>query len=62
MFDQIVQVSEAFRESAGLMQGSLRPAMKGCPDCGTRHMIAAPALGICDDCGSSLQVLSADEA
>jgi hypothetical protein len=62
MFDHVVQVSEAFRQSAGQMQGSLRPAMKGCPECGTTHMIASPALGTCVDCGSELQVLSAEEA
>ena len=57
MFDQAVEVSEAFRQSAGRMQGSLRMAMKGCPECGTSHMIASPSLGICDDCGSRLRVL-----
>jgi rRNA maturation endonuclease Nob1 len=58
MFDQAVQVSEAFRQSASQMQGSLRMAMKGCPECGTSHMIASPELGICEDCGSSLKVLA----
>ena len=57
MFDQVVEVSEAFRQSAGQMQGSLRMALKGCPECGTSHMIASPGLGICADCGSSLRVL-----
>jgi transposase-like protein len=57
MFDQAVEVSEAFRQSAGHMQGSLRMAMKGCPECGTSHMIASPSLDVCVDCGSSLQVL-----
>jgi L-amino acid N-acyltransferase YncA len=56
MFDQIVRVSEALRQSAGQMQG-LRMAMKGCPECGMRHMIAAPSLGNCVDCGSALKVL-----
>ena len=58
MFDQVVKVSEAFRQSAAHMQGSLRMAMKGCPECGTSHMIAAPSLGTCVDCGSSMRVLS----
>jgi ferredoxin-like protein FixX len=57
MFDQVVQVSKAFQQSASQMQGSLRMAMKGCPECGTSQMIASPSLGICDDCGSSLKVL-----
>jgi hypothetical protein len=35
--------------------------MQGCPECGTMHIIASPALGICADCGSSMQVLSADD-
>ncbi len=61
MLDQIVQVSEAFRKGASQMQGSLRMAMKGCPECRTKQMIASPELGICADCGSSLKVLSADE-
>lgn len=57
MFENVVQASEAFRESAHQMQGTLWMAMKGCPKCGTAHMIASPSLGICDDCGSSLVVL-----
>jgi hypothetical protein len=32
-------------------------AMKGCPECGTKHMIASPVLGICEECGSELVVL-----
>ena len=61
MFDEVVEVSEAFRQSADQMQRSLRMAMKGCPECGTAHMIASPSLGICDDCGSSLRVLPASQ-
>ncbi len=57
MFDRMVQVSEALRQSAGHMQGALRMAMKGCPECRTMHMIASPELGTCIDCGSNLQVL-----
>jgi hypothetical protein len=60
MFEQIVQVSEAFRQGAGQMQGSLRMAMKGCPECGTKHMIASPALGTCVDCGSPMEELKDD--
>lgn len=57
MFESIVQASEAHREGAQRMAGSLRMALKGCPECGTSQMIASPSLGICDDCGSSLVVL-----
>lgn len=57
MFEQAVQVSEAFRQSAPQMQGSLHMALQGCPDCGTAQMIASPALGVCEDCGSDLVVL-----
>ncbi|MET0528954.1 MAG: hypothetical protein ABW003_11550 [Microvirga sp.] len=57
MFEQAAALSEAFRQSAPRMQGTLRMAMKGCPKCGTRQMIAAPVLGICEKCGSELQVL-----
>ncbi len=57
MFESIVQASEAHRESARLMVGSLRMAMKGCPECRSTQIIASPSLGICDDCGSSLVVL-----
>ena len=57
MFEHVVQASEAFRQSAHQMQGTLRMALKGCPECRTTQMIASPSLGICDDCGSSLVVL-----
>ena len=57
MFESIVQASEAHRESAHRMVGSLRMALKGCPECRTTQMIASPSLGICEDCGSSLVVL-----
>jgi hypothetical protein len=57
MFERIVQASETHRESAHRMAGSLRMALKGCPECRTTQMIASPSLGICDDCGSSLMVL-----
>ncbi|MBF9195050.1 hypothetical protein [Microvirga terrestris] len=57
MFESIVQASEAHRENAHHMVGSLRMAMKGCPECGTAEMIASPSLGICDDCGADLVVL-----
>lgn len=57
MFESIVETSEAHRVSAPQMLGSLRMALKGCPECGTSHMIASPSLGTCDDCGSSLVVL-----
>jgi hypothetical protein len=57
MFEQAVQVSEAHRQGADQMQGMLRMAMKGCPECRTKHMIASPELGTCVDCGSGFQVL-----
>jgi len=57
MFEQAVQVSEAHRQGASQMQGSLRMAMKGCPHCRTMEMIASPELGTCEDCGSGLEVL-----
>jgi hypothetical protein len=60
MFEQTVEVSEAFRQSASRMQGSLRMALKGCPDCGRTEMIAAPALGTCEDCGANMVVLPRD--
>jgi len=58
MFESIVQASEAHRESAHRMAGSLRMALKGCPECRTIQMIASPSLGLCDDCGSNLVVLA----
>ncbi|EIM29534.1 hypothetical protein [Microvirga lotononidis] len=58
MFEQAVQVSEAFRQSADQMQGSLHMALKGCPECKTTQMIASPTLGICEECGSDLVVLT----
>ncbi len=57
MFENVVQASEAYRTSTHHMQGSLRMALKGCPECRTTQMIASPELGICEDCGSSLVVL-----
>jgi hypothetical protein len=57
MFEDVVQASEAYRDSAHHMVGSLRMALKGCPECRTTQMIASPSLGICDDCGSSLVLL-----
>jgi hypothetical protein len=57
MFEQAVQFSEAFRQGAGQMRGSLVPALKGCPHCNTVEMIAAPSLGTCADCGAEMTVL-----
>ncbi|MCG7394034.1 hypothetical protein MHY87_14070 [Microvirga sp. ACRRW] len=57
MFEQAVQVSEAFRQGASQMQGSLRMALKGCQHCQTKQIIASPELGTCAECGSNLQVL-----
>ncbi|WP_262028882.1 hypothetical protein [Microvirga sp. Mcv34] len=57
MFEQVVEVSEAFRQSAQQMQGSLHMALKGCPQCGTKQVIASPDLGLCEECGSELAVL-----
>jgi hypothetical protein len=56
MFDQLVRVSAAMQESAGAMR--LIPALCGCVQCGTRHMIAAPLLAQCQACGSDMQVLT----
>jgi hypothetical protein len=60
MFEQVVRGSEAYRLGAGQMRGSLIPALKGCPECFSVQMIAAPSLGLCSDCGSRLIVWSAD--
>lgn len=60
MFEQAVQVSEAYRQGASQMQGTLRMAMKGCPRCRTMQMIASPELGTCANCGSSLKVFESD--
>ncbi len=57
MFEQAVHVSEAHREGASQMQGTLRMALKGCPHCRTAQMIASPELGTCADCDADLQVL-----
>jgi len=57
MFEQAVQASEAHRQGAGQMQGSLRMALKGCRECKTMHMIASPELGTCADCGAAYEVL-----
>ncbi|SCZ07764.1 hypothetical protein [Microvirga guangxiensis] len=59
MFEQAVQVSEAYRQGASQMQGTLRMALKGCLHCRTAQMIASPELGTCTDCGEDLQVLEA---
>jgi len=57
MFEKTAELSDAFRQGAPRMEGTLRMAMKGCPQCGTEHMIASPVLGICEECGSELVVL-----
>lgn len=59
MFEQAVQVSEAHRQGASRMQGTLRMALKGCPHCRTLQMIASPELGSCADCGAELEVMEA---
>jgi hypothetical protein len=56
MFDELVQASAALQDSAGTTR--LVPALCGCVQCGTRHMIAGPVLGQCQTCGSDLQVLA----
>lgn len=61
MFEQAVQFSEAFRQGAGQMRGSLVPALKGCPHCKTVQMIAAPSLGTCADCGTDMSVLTSTQ-
>jgi hypothetical protein len=57
MFEQAILTSEAFRQGAPQMQGMLRMAMKGCPQCGGRQMIASPSLGICEKCDTAFQVV-----
>ncbi len=61
MFEQIVRESEALGLGASQMRGSLIPALKGCPECFSVQMIAAPSLGLCSDCGSRLIVWSANQ-
>jgi hypothetical protein len=60
MFEQAVEVSEAFRQGASQMRGSLHMALKGCPECRTTQMIASPSLGSCEKCGSDLVVLPSE--
>jgi hypothetical protein len=48
---------DALQGHPSSMEGTVRPALMGCPDCRTRRMIAGPALGICQDCGGDLQFL-----
>lgn len=61
MFEQAVRASEAQKESAIGLQGTVVPALMGCLDCGTVAMIASPTLGSCTDCGAELTVLRADQ-
>jgi len=57
------QIEAASRALYMERPAALIPALFGCPDCGTAHMIASPApLGTCPDCGSDLKVLSAPPA
>ena len=56
MATQIEAASRALYAAAA----PLMPAMSGCPNCGTAHMIASPApLGSCSDCGADVEVLPA---
>ena len=59
MCDQVVNASEAMRESAVLSSGALIPALCGCRACGTVQMICAPVLGACDGCGAELTAATA---
>jgi hypothetical protein len=52
-FDQIFPVGPT------RLEGKLIPALKGCLNCQTVEMIAAPELGICAGCGATMTVLSA---
>ena len=52
MFEQAIRASEALREASQLNEGSLVPALCGCPKCQSVRMISAPVLGHCVDCGS----------
>ncbi|MBP2314911.1 hypothetical protein [Azospirillum soli] len=61
MMNQIeaAQIEAASRALAELNAAPLTPALSGCPDCGTAHMITSPSpLGPCPDCGAELKVLS----
>jgi hypothetical protein len=58
MFDQLVRVSTAMQQSAGARK--LVPALCGCMQCGTRHMIASPLLAPCQTCGSDMQILGVE--
>ncbi len=61
MLSQVERASRAVVD-AGQAGGShpLVPAVSGCPDCLTTHMIASPApLGSCPNCGALDTVLSA---
>lgn len=58
MFEQAIRASEAMLESARPSPSALIPALSGCADCGTMHMIAAPVLGLCDGCGAELTTVS----
>jgi ssDNA-binding Zn-finger/Zn-ribbon topoisomerase 1 len=53
--------SQAFPAGPTILQGRLIPALKGCPNCRTTQMIAAPELGLCPDCGAEMKVLNASE-
>lgn len=59
MVEQIVQVSEAVRQSVGRMR--LMPALMMCPECKTTRQIASPEIATCTDCGSAMQVMRQDE-
>jgi len=57
MSNRIVQTSEALGRAAERGSEPLIPALCGCRECGTMHLIAAPLIGICAACGAELALL-----
>lgn len=52
--------SAALRKAASLggLKGVLRPALYGCPQCGTARMVtSAMPLGKCPNCGTQMELL-----
>jgi len=56
MSDQKMQL---FPECPERIGGTLLPALKGCPHCGTVEEIRSPELGVCPTCGAQMRVLAA---
>lgn len=59
---QALRASEALRAATdgGALEGSLKPAVFGCPYCHTVRIITSPLpLGRCGDCATPMAVLDA---